>query len=224
MARNAPKNKRAAKVFIVDDHPLICRGLAELISDEPDLEVCGDASDVNESMRRIKQLKPDVAVIDIGLKGQSGLELIKRINSRFPHVKMLVSSMYDESLFAERSLRAGALGYINKEEATERIVDAIRCVLKDEIYLSQGMANRLLHGVVSNRKPKPRSLIDSLSDREFEVFGLIGKGLTTREIAETLRLSIKTIETHREHIKTKLEVETGAELSRQAVQWALENG
>jgi len=210
--------------MIVDDHPLVRRGLAELISAEPDLEICGEAADADEAIQRIQDLKPDLAVIDIALKGSDGITLIKRIKAHQLDVKMLVSSMHDESLFAERALRAGAMGYINKEEATDLVIQAIRQVLGGQVYLSAEMTNRLLHGVVSSRELIEKSPVDTLSDRELEVFGLLGRGLTTREIAEQLHLSVKTIETYREHIKSKLSLETSAELTRHAVQWVLENG
>jgi DNA-binding NarL/FixJ family response regulator len=211
-----------ARVLIVDDHPVVRRGLAELISDEPDLEVCGEASDAPDALRQVETRHPDVVVVDISLQSGNGIELIQQIKERDERIKTLVSSMHDESLFAERALRAGAMGYINKQEPTEKVIDAIREVLSGQVYLSARMANRLLQSVVGGETLE-QDPIGSLSNRELEVFELIGQGLTTKKIAGRLHLSPKTIETHREKIKTKLNLSNSTELSRRAVQWVLEN-
>lgn len=211
-----------ARVLIVDDHPVVRRGLAELISDEPDLEVCGEASDAPDALRQVETRRPDVVVVDISLQSGNGIELIQQIKERDERIKTLVSSMHDESLFAERALRAGAMGYINKQEPTEKVIDAIREVLSGQVYLSARMANRLLQSVVGGETLE-QDPIGSLSNRELEVFELIGQGLTTKKIAGRLHLSPKTIETHREKIKTKLNLSNSTELSRRAVQWVLEN-
>jgi DNA-binding NarL/FixJ family response regulator len=224
-AANKPKSSyRPARILIVDDHPLVRSGLGELISNEPGLEVCGEADDADDALRKVAATSPDLIVIDISLKSSSGIDLIKRIKDRHPQVKMLVSSMHDESLFAERSLSAGAMGYISKQEAIDKVIVAILHVLRGQIYLSTQMSERLLHRMISGPKSLERSPIESLSDRELQVFEQIGKGLTTREIAGNLHLSIKTIETYRDNIKTKLNLTNTAELSRHAVQWVLENG
>jgi DNA-binding NarL/FixJ family response regulator len=192
------------RILIVDDHPIVCRGLRELVADEPDLEVCGEAADVSEALQQLEATRPDVVVVDLSLKGGHGIELIQKIKARSDRVKMLVSSMHDESLFAERVLRAGATGYISKQESPEKIIDALRQVLRGEIL--------------------EENPIQSLSDRELEVFEMIGQGLSTKQIAKRLHLSHKTVETHREKIKAKLNLSNSAELSRRATQWVLENG
>lgn len=214
---------RTTRVLIVDDHPIVRRGLAELISDEPDLEICGEAADSTEALRLIDSVRPDLIVIDISLQNGNGIELIKQIKARDQGIKMLVSSMHDESLFAERALRAGALGYVNKAEAAESIVEAIRVVLSGKVYVSSRLADRMLHRLVGGDENLERSAIDSLSDRELEVFEFIGKGQTTRQIAMKLHLSPKTVESHRENIKRKLNLANATELTRYAVEWVLEN-
>lgn len=215
-------NKQIARVMIVDDHPVVRRGLAELIADEADLEVCGEAGDAVEALRLLETARPDVVVVDISLQAGNGIELVEQIKLRDERVKTLVSSMHDETLFAERALRAGAMGYINKQEPTERVLDAIREVLNGQVFLSTRMANRLLQSVVGG-ETLDQDPIGSLSNRELEVFELIGQGLTTKKIAGRLHLSPKTIETHREKIKTKLNLTNSTELARRAVQWVLEN-
>jgi DNA-binding NarL/FixJ family response regulator len=212
---------RKYKVLIVDDHPIVRRGLADLIDQEADLEVCGEASDTDEALRLVDSASPDVAVIDMSLKSGHGLELIEQIRVKNDRVKMLVSSMHDELLFAERSLRAGAMGYVPKHEPTEKLIDAIRQVLRGQIYLTPRMGNRLLHGMVAGAANDDNP-IKGLSNRELEVFEMIGQGFTTQNIAQKLQLSDKTIETHREKIKRKLNLKNSAELSRSAVQWVLE--
>ena len=211
------------KILIVDDHPLVRRGLSDLISDEQTLAVCGEAADCDEAMQMLRECRPDLVIVDISLGGKSGLDLIKRICVHDSTIRILVSSMHDEVLFAERCIRAGATGYINKEVATERVIEAINHVLAGEIYLSPKMTRRILRSVAgANLQDEPP--IAKLTDRELEVFALIGRGNTTREISQNLNLSIKTIESYRENIKSKLGITTSAELSRHAVQWVLENG
>lgn len=211
------------KILVVDDHPIVRHGLRELVADEPDLEVCGEAEDVSQALQQVEASRPDVVIVDLTLKGGHGLELIQKIKARNAHVKMLVSSMHDESLFAERALRAGAAGYISKQESPEKIIDAMRRVLEGEIYLSSRMATRLLHRI-SIGDPLDQDPIESLSDRELEVFEMIGQGISTKQIARKLDLSHKTIETHREKIKSKLNLKNSTELTRHATQWVLENG
>ena len=212
---------RKFRILIVDDHPIVRRGLADLIDQEADLEVCGEASDTAEALRLVESASPDVAVIDMSLKSGHGLELIEQIRLKNDRVKMLVSSMHDELLFAERSLRAGAMGYVPKHEPTEKLVDAIRQVLRGQVYLTPRMSNRLLHCVVGGAAGDENP-VKGLSNRELEVFEMIGQGLTTQNIAQKLSLSDKTIETHREKIKRKLNLRNSSELSRSAVQWVLE--
>ncbi len=210
------------KVLIVDDHPVVRRGLADVIACQPDLEICGEAADVKDALQQVKAKCPDVAVIDLALRGGHGIDLIQQIKARQDRVKMLVSSMHDETLFAERSLRAGAMGYVSKQEPTDRLLEAIRQVLRGEIYLSPRMTGRILHhvrdGGAAGEDP-----IATLSNRELEVFEMIGQGMTTQQIARSLGLSPKTIEAHREKIKEKLNLRNSAELNRSAVQWGLEN-
>lgn len=212
------------KILIVDDHALVRLGLAQLIADEPDLEVCGDACDVPEALERVGELQPDLVIVDISLPRGNGIELTKALKTRYPDVKVLIASMHDESLFAERALHAGALGYINKQEATDKVIEAVRQVLDGQIYLSAEMTSHLLHRLGNRRDDLLEGpSLKLLSDREWEVFELIGHGVATRQIAEQLHLSIKTIETHREHIKQKLNLTNGTELTRRAVQWVLED-
>ena len=206
-----------AKIIIVDDHPIVRQGLAELINHENDLVVCGQAEGALDAMEVIKDLEPDIVIVDISLKDISGLELIKDIRVRYPQTPVLVLSMHDESLYAERSLRAGAKGYIMKQEATGKVVTAIRKVLMGELYISDRMTARMvdrLVGGVSESSP-----INALSDRELEVFDMLGQGHGTRYISEKLHLSIKTIETYRAHIKRKLNLSDATELIQHAVQW-----
>ncbi len=214
--------KRASKILIVDDHPIVRHGLAKLINDEPDLEVCGEADSAGDAMTMMESEAPDLLLVDISLGGTNGIELIKRVKASDPEMRVLVSSMHDESLYAERALRAGAMGYLNKGENRETLLGAIRQVLRGKLYLSPRMSERLLHRFVLNDQEPDRPAIESLSDRELEVFQLIGEGLTTRQIASRLHLSPKTIETYREHIKAKLNLENSSELIRAAVQWCLE--
>jgi DNA-binding NarL/FixJ family response regulator len=217
-------SKPAARVLIVDDHPVVREALAIRISRETDLEVCGEAADVAEAIQLAATTHPDVAVIDLSLKSGSGIDLIKRLAQRNEKLVMIVWSMYSEDLYAERALRAGAMGYINKEQATSTIVEAIRHVLNDKVYLSPAMTAKLLKRRIGSSAKEPDHLaIDSLSDRELDVFRLIGQGVKSAEIAARLHLSIKTIETYRERIRQKLGLADGTRLAHYATQWALEN-
>lgn len=211
------------RIMIVDDHPMVRRGYSDVISDEPNLQLCGEAANVADAIKIAKDQKPDLMIVDLGLPDQSGLELVKRIAAGSLDIKVLVSSIQDDSLFSERCLRAGAMGYVNKAEPPEQVLKAIYRVLEGEVYLSSEMTRKLLKGV-AGKPADNRSSIERLTDRELEVFDLLGRGLTTREIAERMKLSIKTIETHRDKIKVKLKVKSTAVLTRHAVQWVLENG
>ena len=208
------------RILIVDDHPLVRAGFSQLIGDCPDLEVCGEAGDMAEALNQIDATSPDLAIIDLSLAGGSGLDLIERIRSRNKDILMLVASMHDETLYAERVLAAGARGYINKQEAQDRIIHAIRQVLSGKVYLSQQMTDRLLSGMVDANGEKRD--IDSLSNRELQVFELIGEGVSSSQIAEQLNLSIKTIETHQAHIKKKLGLGSAHELNQRAIRWAMD--
>jgi DNA-binding NarL/FixJ family response regulator len=216
---SARDKKDATRVLIVDDHPLLRKGVGQLIGQERDLVVVGEAEDAQNAITAIENTKPDVALIDITLNGTSGIELLKNVKARFPKLKMLVLSMHDESVYAHRALRAGACGYIMKQEGSERVLTALRKVLQGEVYLSERLGSRMLHSLVNNRASLTRSPVEELSDRELEVFSLIGQGHGTRAIAERLHLSIKTIESHRAHIKEKLGLQTAAELVHHAIQW-----
>ncbi len=210
------------KILIIDDHPLVRTGFAQLIGDCPDLEVCGEAGDMAEALKQIDATSPDLAIIDLSLAGGSGLDLIEHIKSRGTDILMLVASMHDETLYAERVLAAGARGYINKQEAQDRIIQAIRQVLAGKVYLSQQMTERLLSGMVDSNSE--RRDIDALSNRELQVFELIGRGVTTSQMAEQLNLSTKTIETHQAHIKKKLGLGSAHELTQRAIRWVMEQG
>jgi DNA-binding NarL/FixJ family response regulator len=212
-------------VLIVDDHPAVREALAFRIGRQPDMEVCGEAADVGDALRLIAAAEPDVAVVDISLKSGNGIDLIKRIKDRNKHIAVLVWSMHSEALYADRALRAGALGYVNKEQATGKIVEAIHRVLAGKVYLSQAMTERLLQRTVGGSREKvARSPLDMLADRELEVFRMIGTGVKTAEIAEKLHLSVKTVETYRDRIRHKLDLVDGTKLAHFATQWVLENG
>lgn len=208
------------RILIVDDHPLVRSGFAQLIGDCPDLEVCGEAGDMSEALKQVEATNPDLAIIDLSLAGGSGLDLIEHIRARNKKILMLVASMHDETLYAERVLAAGARGYINKQEAQERIIQAIRQVLSGKVYLSQHMTDRLLSGMVDANGEKRD--IDSLSNRELQVFELIGQGVATSQMAEQLNLSVKTIETHQAHLKKKLGLRSAHELNQRAIRWVME--
>ncbi len=225
MARTKIKaSQQPARILIVDDHPAIRDALALCIAGEPDLEVCGQAASVAEALEVAAAVHPDVAVIDLALKSGSGLELIKRLRTIQENLLMIVWSMYSEDLYAERVLRAGARGYINKEQATSKIIEAIRHVLEGKLYLSPAMSEKLLkrqfHSAETDSAP---SAIDALSDRELDVFRLIGQGVKTADVAARLHLSVKTVETYRDRIRQKLLLNDGTELAHYATQWLLEN-
>jgi DNA-binding NarL/FixJ family response regulator len=209
------------RVLIVDDHPIVRHGLAGLINQQSDMEICGSASNMAEALQQVEAVQPDLAIIDISLEGASGFELIEQMKSKWPGIKVLVSSILDERTFAGRALRAGAAGFISKREATPKIVDAVRHVMRGDIYLSPGMTTRLLQRAAIG-EPLDRDPAQVLSNRELQVFEMIGDGLTTTQIAEQLDLSPKTVESHRKQIKEKLNVPTSAQLSRYAFQWVTE--
>lgn len=215
-------------VLLVDDHPFMRAGLAQLIERQPDLAVCGEAGDPSEALRAVKTAKPNLILTDLTMPGRSGLEFVKDLLATEPAVSILVVSMHDEAVYAERALRAGARGYIMKEAGGEALLAAIRRVLGGEVYLSPRMSTRILEGL-SARKPRgSTSPIEQLTDREFEVFQLIGQGKSTRDVAEQLHLSSKTVDVHRSHIKEKLGLKDSTALIRHAVRWVetqgVENG
>jgi DNA-binding NarL/FixJ family response regulator len=216
--------ERRARILIVDDHPLVRDGLAARISTCSDLAVCGEAEDADEALELADQLSPDLVIVDISLKTGHGIDLIKQLRARDPQLKLLVHSMYDDSVYAERSLQAGALGYLNKQSARESVVDAIRTVLEGKTYLSPETTERIVMSRVGGAADPSKSPIESLTNRELEVLTLIGRGQTTGAIARQLCLSVHTIDTYREKLKLKLNLPNSAELNRYAVQWVLESG
>jgi len=218
--RADPKNRtNIKKIVIVDDHPILRKGLSMLINQEADLAVAGEAGDARKAMELIESLKPDMVIIDISLPGVDGVELIKNIKLKYGDLPALVVSMHDEALFAERALRSGARGYIMKQEAVEKVLTAIRHILAGEIFVSGAIATKMLEKLVEGEPKNTASPLDLLSDRELSVFHLIGQGMTTRQIAEELHLSVKTIESYRSHIKEKLRLSSGMDLLKYAIQW-----
>ncbi len=215
---------REARILVVDDHPMVRHGLRQLLSTEPGLAVAGEAASAMEALTFLDREPVGLMIVDISLEGMDGLELIKQIRARDEELRILVSSMYDETLYAERCLRAGANGYVGKDAPTETVIEAVRRVLDGGVYLSAQMSDRLLQRVLPGAAPLEASSVEALSDRELEVFRQLGQGKTTREVAEELHLSIKTIETYRENIKAKLALRNSAELVQRAVQWMLEHG
>lgn len=211
--------KATRKILIVDDHPMMRDGLAALISAQPDLAVCGQAADAREAMQAIESQRPDIVLMDISLPGKSGLEAVKDIQALRPGLAVLVISMHDESLYAERVLRAGARGYIMKQEGGKRIMEAIRAVLENKVFVSEKISARILESFSGRRAEAVASPVETLTDREFEIFQLIGRGRSTREIAEQLHISVKTAEVHRVNIKTKLKIATSSEFVHYAVRW-----
>jgi DNA-binding NarL/FixJ family response regulator len=217
----APARTARSTIFIVDDHPIVRQGLALLINRESDLAVCGDAEEANSAMQLIASIRPDLVVVDISLSGPDGLDLLKSIRAHDPNLPVLILSMLDEMLYAERALRAGANGYIMKQEATEKVLVAIRRILGGEIYVSDKMANKMLHRFVGDAPVRDPSPMAELTDRELEVFRLIGEGHGTRQIAEKLHISVKTVESYQAHIKEKLSLKNSRELVQRAIQWTI---
>lgn len=219
MARKV--NMDRMRILVVDDHPILRRGLSMVIDQEPDLMVAGEAEDAQIALEKIESLKPDIVIVDISLPGVDGIELLKTIKLRYKDLPTLVVSMHDEFLFAERALRAGARGYIMKQEAVENVLIAIRKVLNGEIFVSDKITTKMLETLISgdSKMKTVSSPLDLLSNRELTVFHLIGQGFKTSQIAEKLHLSVKTIESYRSHIKEKLKLETGSDLMKSAIQW-----
>lgn len=208
-----------SRIFLVDDHPLVREGLTNLINGQDDLAVCGEAEDSAGAMTGLAETRPDVALIDISLKNESGLELVKKLESEFPLVALIVLSMHDEALFAERALRAGARGYVMKRETTKSMLTAIRRVLDGDVYVSDRVVNVMARRLGSSRKAAASSPVERLSDRELEIFRLLGQGRTTSQIAEDLGLSLKTVQAYCARAKEKFGVNSLAELLRAAIRW-----
>ena len=227
MTSEAPKPEKTVssvtRILVVDDHPIVRRGLVDLLQAEPDQQVVAEAADAQETLGALENEDIDLLVLDLSLDGMDGLELIKTIKARHGDLPILVVSTHDEKFYAQRALHAGALGYLSKECAVDEIVDAVRRVRSGRIYVSDEVSDRMLHHLVDGHQEPEQSPIDRLSDRELEVFRGIGHGQSTREIAERLNLSVKTIETYRENIKAKLDFADGHEMVRYAVQWTLED-
>ena len=219
MSNSDPKKTR---IMIVDDHPIVREGYSRLIEREPNLHVCAEADSKVSALKQIMNDPPDLIIVDLSLKDGSGLELIKDVKSLQKQVKMLAVSMHDETLFAERCIRSGALGFVNKQQAPEQLIEAIYRVLQGKVFLSSAMTERMICRSVGSENFSDESPMASLSDRELEVFEQIGLGETTRQIAEKLNLSPKTVETYRENIKHKLNLDNATELIRNAIQWVLE--
>jgi DNA-binding NarL/FixJ family response regulator len=212
------------KIIIVDDHPIVRQGLKTIIEEENDLEVCGETGNANEAIRMISKLNPDLALVDISLEGNAnGLDLVKSMHKRYPAIKALVMSMHDDKIYAERAIMAGAKGYIMKSEVSDDIINAIRSVLKNELYLKASTSLNIVSKVFQNSSERSKSSIDRLTDREFEILTLLGKGLGTRKIAHELNISVNTVETHRRHIRKKLNLKDSDELVSYAIQWYLDS-
>jgi DNA-binding NarL/FixJ family response regulator len=216
-AQNQAVTKK--RILVVDDHPIVRQGLALLINREPDLVVCGEAEEAMGALHVLASARPDVLIVDISLNGPDGLDLLKTIRTTHPTLPVLILSMHDESIYAERALRAGANGYIMKQEATEKVLVAVRRILSGEVYVSDRIANKMLKHYITGSGTLRNSSIADLSDRELEVFRLIGEGHGTRQIAEELHISIKTVESYQAHIKEKLSLRSARELMQHAIQW-----
>jgi DNA-binding NarL/FixJ family response regulator len=208
-----------SRILVVDDHPIFRMGMVELINQEDDLSVCAVAEDIGSARKVFRGEKPDMAIIDISLAGENGLDLVKEFSSESRNFPMLVLSMHEESVWAERAIRAGARGYVMKKEASESIISAIKDILRGKIHVSESMMAHLLGKFQVNPSCQGAQTVDILTDRELEVYRLIGSGLSTRQIAERMKLGVKTIGTYRDRIKQKLHIKSGAELTRQAVLW-----
>lgn len=215
----------STRILIVDDHPIVRDGYARLIGNQSDLEICGAAASAQEALEEAKHANPHLAIVDVTLKDSNGIELIRELRARHRRIKVLVISAHDENLYAERALEAGALGYINKQEATGQLIDAVRKVLAGEVYVSNAISAKLLRRRVGGRKQiGDGPLMDVLTNRELQVYELIGNGQTSKQIARTLHLSVKTVERYKENIKRKLGIRNATELIQKATRWVLEKG
>ncbi len=217
MTGSSDKNKK--RIFLVDDHPLVREWLTNLINQQTDLTVCGESEAAPQALQAIARSKPDVAIVDISLKDSSGIDLIKHLKEAHSAVAVLVLSMHDETHYAERALRAGASGYIMKRETTGKVIDAIHRVLEGKLYISERVAEIMAGKFISGKRPEGISAIESLSDRELEVFEMLGQGQGTRQIAESLRVSVKTVQAYCARMKEKLNLDSATELLREAIRW-----
>jgi DNA-binding NarL/FixJ family response regulator len=224
MKKNETKAANGYKVLLVEDHPMFREHLGQLINRDLGMSICGEADNIRDAMRLIHETKPDIAIVDITLQGSSGLELLKDIKAQGLDINVLVLSMHDEELYAERALRAGAKGYITKNEASTEVIQAIRCVMKGDVYASRQMTAKLLERMTQKRNNTELAGMETLADRELEVFQMLGRGKSTREIAQTLNLGESTVETYRARIKEKLQLRSAAELYLRAGQWVRDHG
>lgn len=220
--KQAKEKRKTKKILIVDDHPLVRSGIALLIRDEPEWEVCGECEDAEAALEAVEKLEPDIVLVDISLKQGNGLGLMRDVKQRFPNVLMLAISMHEEATYAKRSLKAGARGYIMKQEGMDSIREAIRTVLDGKIHVSTAVAQSIMSGLSEN-EPISESPADRLSNRELEVFELTGQGLEIQEIAKRMTISPRTVEAHRFHIKQKLGLRTGTDIFQQAYEWLRSN-
>jgi DNA-binding NarL/FixJ family response regulator len=211
------------RVFLVDDHPIVRHGIAQLLSEESDLEVCGEADDARKALDALPAADPGVIIVDLSLGATSGIDLIRELKQRLPQVAVLVVSMHDERLYAERALRTGASGYVMKHEATGMIVRAVRTVAGGAVFVSDAMSRHLIGRWVAGGAPRDSSPLDALSNRELHVLELIGRGLGTRAIAERLHISVKTVESYRARLKEKMDLRSGIELVRFAIRWVMDD-
>src|SRR5205823_11065420 len=220
-AKEAQRNKK--RILLVDDHPVLRKGLVRLIDSKDEFVVCGEASSAADAMELIRELKPDLVIVDIGLPGTSGIELTKTIRSEFPKIPVLILSMHEEALYATRALRAGATGYIVKQDAIDNIATALQDTLNGKRYLSPTIAEQFQQNGGDEQLRSSHDLVDLLTDRELEIFELIGKGRDVREISKALNVSPKTVETHRTNIKEKLKLKNSRQVARVALQWFTEH-
>jgi DNA-binding NarL/FixJ family response regulator len=214
---NPPQRKRS--ILLVEDHPIVRQGLEQMINHEPDLRVCGTAENAERALEQLQTSRPDLLLLDISLQGDSGLDILKQARQQHSDLRVLILSMHDERLYAMRALGAGAAGYVMKQEATESVLTAIRRVLNGDVYLSAQMEKKSMQQFLGRRAASKGTPLEDLSKRELQVFELIGQGQRTRQIAEALHVSVKTIESHRQHIKEKLRLADGQELVQHAIQW-----
>jgi DNA-binding NarL/FixJ family response regulator len=224
MKKTEMKAANSYKVLLVEDHPMFREHLGQLIDRELGMSICGEANNIRDAMRLILETKPDIAIVDITLQGSSGLELLKDIKAQELDINVLVLSMHDEELYAERALRAGAKGYITKNEASTEVIEAIRCVMKGDVYASRQMTSKLLERMTQKRSNTELAGMETLADRELEVFQMLGRGKSTRDIAQSLNLGESTVETYRARIKEKLQLRSAAELYLRAGQWVRDHG
>jgi len=220
-ATSTPARKR---ILLVDDHPLLRQGIGQMVNAQPDLVVCGEAEDRAGALAEAERAQPDLAVIDLSLKNERGLELLKDLKARFPGVLTLVLSMHDESLYAERALRAGARGYVMKREASDKVLEAIRCVLGGGVFVSEKITGGILDKITGRQETVAGSPLAGLTDRELEVLVLIGQGYGVRQIGQRLHISPKTVEAHRANLKLKLKLASGEELLQHSIRWARQLG